>query len=522
MEKRWDLIIVGAGSAGAALAARLAERGRRVLLLEAGPDYRSAEMPEAWRSPNPLPAILAPEESGSLVWPDLLSSRTDAQEPRLYWRGRGAGGSSSINGQIAIRPPREDFDDWAALGCPGWGWDEVLPYFCRLENDEAFGSAPYHGDSGPIPIYRMPRERWGAVYNALAMAAMEAGFAWADDLNAPGATGVSPYPINSRDSRRVSTNDGYLEPSRSNPNLTIRGDALVNRILFDGDRAIGVEIVAGDSVVQEYADDVVLSAGVIHSPAILMRSGIGPADHLRELGIDIVVDLPVGEGMQDHPIAGVELPLRADTAIQTPDDRHTNCCVRYSSNDPDGTPNDMMLVSMNQAVLSMDAAETAAGAGLIGVWLNQAYSRGTVRLTSRDPRVHPEVRESMLSDERDRRRMREGIRMLAKMAALPEVTSICAFDPAKANGPLLAALDGNDDDLDAFLLANVSDTQHGTSTCRMGAAGDPGAVVDTECRVLGIDGLRVIDASIFPFVLRSNTNLATIMLGEYMADRLSQ
>lgn len=174
----WDIIVVGAGSAGAALAARSAERGKRVLLLEAGPDYRSARMHEAWRSPNPVRALLDPAAVEGMVWMGVTSSRTDGQAPAPYWRGRGVGGSSSINGQIAIRPPMDDFDDWAAAGCAGWSWRDVLPYFAKLEDDEEFGDEPYHGRGGPTPIFRMPRERWGGVDAALAAAALAAGHAW--------------------------------------------------------------------------------------------------------------------------------------------------------------------------------------------------------------------------------------------------------------------------------------------------------------------------------------------------------
>lgn len=514
----WDVIVVGAGSAGAALAVRSAEKGKRVLLLEAGPDYRSAQMHEAWRSPNPAVALMDPTAAEGLVWTGLNSSRTDKQQQAPYWRGRGVGGSSSVNGQIAIRPPMEDFEDWAALGCSGWSPEDVLPYFAKLEDDEEFGDEPHHGRGGPTPIHRTPRSRWGGVDTALAESALAAGFAWAPDVNAPAATGVSPYPINSRDGRRVSVNDAYLEEARELGNLTIRGDALVDRVVFEGDRAVGVRFVTGGSAVTEHADTVVLSAGVIHSPGILMRSGIGPAAHLRSLGVDVRQDLPVGLGMQDHPMALVSLPLVEEAAVRTPNDRHTNVCVRWTSGT--GAPvNDLMFVSMNQSVLSMAAASTVTASGAYGVWLNHNHSRGVLTLASTDPADQPLVRQMMLSDERDLARLREGVRTLVDLARRPETAAITRGSLESANPDLFAALD-DDGALDDHLMATVADAQHGTSTCRMGSPDAAGTVVDPACRVLGVDGLRVVDASVFPSVPRANTNLAAIMAGELMADRL--
>ena len=514
---KYDYIVVGGGSAGCAIATRLSEDSERsVLLLEAGPDYPDFEqLPEDLKLGNNVwLSAYGPHNWG------YTARLTEEQENLEIPRGKATGGSSAVNGQVLFRGIPEDYDRWAEWGNDEWGFTRVLPYFNKLETDLDFGGDDFHGSNGPVPVRRPPRSEWMPHATAFERACVAEGFPIDEDQNHPESTGVSPRARNNIDGIRMSNAINYLNMARHRLNLTIRGNVTARRILFEGKRVVGIEAESGGEVFSVQAEEIIVSSGAVASPQLLMLSGIGPEEHLRSFGIEVVHDLPgVGQNLRDHPAAAALYHAVGDPPdVQAPT---IQVGLRYTVEGSD-LRNDMqlspMLMTSEHRPAHVEIDEDLNYIGL-SASLQLALGKGELRLQSTDPHVQPLLNYNYYQDEEgeDLRRMREAIRLGVRMAENSSFSGLLLNRIMPSDEELQS-----DDLLDDWLRRNSGTSHHISGTCKMGPDSDPMAVVDQYLKVKGIEGLRVADASIMPDCIRANTNATTIMIGEKVADFIKE
>ncbi|MFD2089966.1 mycofactocin dehydrogenase MftG [Blastococcus deserti] len=498
----WDVVVVGAGTSGCALAARLSDTGRRVLLLEAGADHpRPEDFPPELRDPTTMRAAVPGHPAN---W-DLTAELAPGVTARVP-RGRVVGGSSALNAGSFIRGTRADFDGWAAAGNDLWSYDAVLPAFCRLEADADLGDRPGHGAHGPVPVAR-PRTAH-PLADAFAAAAAELGHPAEPDKNADGPPGYGPIPFNVSGGVRINTAMAYLSPRRGRPGLAVRGGVPVRRVVVEGGRAVGV--ATADGVVR--AAEVVLSAGAVGSAHLLLLSGVGPADDLRAAGIPVVADLPgVGAGFTDHPL--VHVPFRASRALPVPPGRLPLHGILHATSEGSPVPGDLEVLPW----LAPFGRITGGAGGPdddqleLGVGLQREDGRGRLTLDTARPGRQPRLEYRYLTEESDRRRLRDGVRLAAALLRTRALTSLVAAG-------LPARVLERDPDLDRWIRGRLTTAVHLAGTARMGPDDDVSAVVDQRLRVRDVAGLRVVDTSVMPRVPSRGPAATAVMLGERAAE----
>jgi choline dehydrogenase len=523
----FDYIIVGAGSAGCVLAERLSEDPDcRVLLLEAGPADRSWQI----HMPSGLGKLLS---SDRFNWAYVSEPEPFLDDRRLsHPRGRVLGGSSSINGMMYVRGHARDYDAWAQSGCKGWAYADVLPYFRRSERRLA-GEDAYRGGDGPLHV-ASPNLAASPLANAFIQAGIEAGYPYTPDVNGRQQEGVGPMDRTTSGGKRWSTARGYLALAAGRPNLKVVTGALASSIILEKNRAVGIAYRRLGSLERAFAArDVILSGGAINSPQLLQLSGIGPADHLRSIGVGPLHDLPgVGANLNDHPDVVIQhrclQPVSLYPVTRAPLKwlvglqwflSHSGAAASnhfeaggFIRSRPGIEHPDLQLTFMPLAVKPGTVDSVDGHAFQVHIDLMRPHSRGTVMARSADPGQPPAIRFNYMEDARDRADMRAGIRLTREILAQQ------ALDPYRG-AEIFPGIDVTSDDaLDSWVRQAVETCYHPVGTCKMGSATDPMSVVDDQLRVHGLSGLRVVDASIMPSIVSGNTNAPTIMIAEKAGD----
>jgi 5-(hydroxymethyl)furfural/furfural oxidase len=560
----FDTIIVGGGSAGSILANRLSARAtNRVLLCEAGEDTPDGRVPESILSSR----IGIASRDPRFLWSQLRATtqvitHNDPAAPCppafRYEQGRVLGGGSSINGQLANRGSPADYDDWETRGAAGWRWDTVLPYFKKIERDIDF-DGPLHGGDGRIPVRRVFPDNWSDYAKAVGEAFKLAGYAYVPDQNGEFQDGYYPLVMSNLYDRRVSAAIGYLGPTvRQRDNLTISTDTQVSGLLFEDTTCVGIRAVVKGKPTEFRGREVILCCGAIHSPAVLLRAGIGPGPTLRDLGIEVRAHLPgVGQRLMDHPSISVASYLHPRARANPHSQRSLHVGLRFSSGLEGAPEGDMALTASNKSAWHSIGDRIA----VINLWVNKTFSEaGRVHLASPDWRDEPNVDFNLLSDQRDLVRLMTGLQRMAALHDLPPLKAITSdvfpasfTDKVRKVGDVNLKnrilttvgawmLDGpaplrqfmfrsfimesssirqalrDEELLEAYVRRGARGVWHCSCSCRMGADDDPMAVTTPTGRVRGVHGLRVVDASIFPVIPCANTNFPTMMVAEKIAD----
>jgi len=515
---KYDIVIVGGGAAGSVLAGRLAENANTsVLLLEAGTDYPDPDnLPDEIKFAN---TSFAESPESEHNWA-LRGTTTEEQGEIHVAQGKVIGGGSSINGTAMQRGLPEDFDSWSAMGNDEWSYDKVLPFFRKCERDLDIRD-DFHGTDGPMPVRRRQSGPWPDIQKAFHAACLDKGYGAVEDTNGPNPGGVGVWPSNNLDGWRMSAALTHLNPMRHRLNLTVRGGVFVRKVLIKDMKAFGVEVESGGEVFNVEAERVVLSAGALKSPHLLMLSGIGPKDQLEQFGIPVIHDLPgVGQNLMNHLSAQVTFKVKDGLSLHGDVDA-VHFGLHYTS-DGSSEVNDML---MRTTPMVDERPERVPGlrtkflnddipadrVARLSITLGLPDGSGYVRLASADPSVQPTFNYCYLQNPNDKRRVREGIRKAAEFLESDAYKDVCDHRIHPANDIL-----ANDDALDLYVRQTVGTARHVSGTCKMGPDSDPMAVVDQYCSVKGITGLSVVDASVKPKITRSGGSHATVLM---MAER---